>query len=567
MKYFLHTQNLLNSPSSYNPKIYVNSSFTPPLADTLTENLLSDFKEAIVLYATNQLSQTKPNHNLTKLQRKILLQLKQNKNITICLSDKNLGPVLIDTTQYIHLAIDNHLSNSNVYDNLPSTTALHLLSTTKNSLLHLFSTYKHLFSDSDRTYFSRSFLKPTRTPIFYQLIKIHKMNSQSSNIPTRPVISCINSFAEIFSKFCDVLLEKLAIYVPSKLSDSFQVLHELHSISSPLPNNAKLITADAISMYTNINPTHAKFILKQWVSSFSHELPANFPSTFLIEAVDIIMTKNIFKFGNTHYLQKKGLAMGTSCAVMLSTVYYGFHERTVLKPKYGHLFIYFKRFVDDLIFVSKRTLTQLEFSSLSSDLSFGDLNWTINEQTTTHTFLDLDISIINNKFYFKTHIKKLNLHLYIPPHSCHPSHCLKSLIYGMLFRFYLQNTKNEDYKLFTTNFFNQLLARGHNYDHLSNLFLQSSKLLDQKLQTNKNINPYYLKTLSNIQNNKKTNNNNDLFYHSTFHPQNIPSTLIQNTFHHTLASLSYINNLIICNHRPKNLRDKLIPTNIFPSQK
>ena len=315
-------------------------------------------------------------------------------------------------------------------------------------------------------------------------------------------------------------------------------------------------------MYTNINPIHAKHILQQWFLLYDHELPDNFPSSFLIDAIDIIMTKNIFKFGNTYYIQKKGLAMGTSCAIMLATVYYSFHERTILQSKYGHLFIYFKRFVDDLLFLTKRKLTHFEFTSLSHDLTFGELNWTINKQANTQTFLDLDITIQNNYITFKTHIKKLNLHLYIPSHSSHPKHCLKSLIYGMLYRFFLQNTSHNDYINFTKKFFIHLLQRGHDHDTLTKLFLQSSIALDNKIKTHHNINPFHLKQTHNIQN-KQNKHTHDIFYHSKFHPNNISSKLIQNTFHHTLSKLSYINNLIICNHRPDNIRDKLIPSNIF----
>ena len=559
---FLHTHDHLEKNSTYNAKIYVKSNFTPPIADTYTESLLSNFKDAILLYATNKLSNTKPHHNLSNLQRNILLKLKSNKEITVCLSDKNLGPVLIDTTHYIKLAIKNHLSNTQTYTNLSTDESTTILKDTRQSLIDLFSANTHLLSPATVTYFKRSFLKQFRTPIFYQLIKIHKMRNPAESIPTRPVISCINSFSEIFSKYCDVLLSILSNHVPTKLKDSFEVLHDLRHLHQPLPSDSYIITADAVSMYTNINPSHASTILSRWLDLYSHELPQNFPSQFLIKSINIIMTRNVFQFGKTHYLQKQGLAMGTSCAVMLATVYYGFHERHYLIPKYNHLFIYFKRFVDDLIFITKRKLTPFEFNSLLSDLKFGDLTWTSEGQKKTQTFLDLDISINSTQVSFKTHIKKHNLHLYLPPNSCHPQHCLRSLIFGMLFRFHLQNTNPTDYINFTKSFFTFLINRGHNEQSLTNLFLSASKKLDEKIIKHHDINPFTLKENST----DDTTDIKNIFFHTKFHPDNIPSAFIQNTFSKTLQKLNYINNLTICNHRQQNLRDILIPTNLYKNK-
>ncbi len=53
--------------------------------------------------------------NLTKFQASILQQIRGNPNIIIAHADKNLGPVGINTEQYIHWALDKHLSDSETY--------------------------------------------------------------------------------------------------------------------------------------------------------------------------------------------------------------------------------------------------------------------------------------------------------------------------------------------------------------------------------------------------------------------------------------------------------------------
>jgi hypothetical protein len=53
--------------------------------------------------------------NLTKFQASILQQIRSNPNIIIAHADKNLGPVSVDTKQYIRWALDEHLSDSETY--------------------------------------------------------------------------------------------------------------------------------------------------------------------------------------------------------------------------------------------------------------------------------------------------------------------------------------------------------------------------------------------------------------------------------------------------------------------
>jgi hypothetical protein len=53
--------------------------------------------------------------NLTKFQASILQQIHSNPNIIIAHADKNLGPLGIDTKQYICWALDEHLSDSETY--------------------------------------------------------------------------------------------------------------------------------------------------------------------------------------------------------------------------------------------------------------------------------------------------------------------------------------------------------------------------------------------------------------------------------------------------------------------
>jgi len=53
--------------------------------------------------------------NLTNFQANILQRIRSNQDIIIAHADKNLGPVGVDTKQYIRWALNEHLSDATTY--------------------------------------------------------------------------------------------------------------------------------------------------------------------------------------------------------------------------------------------------------------------------------------------------------------------------------------------------------------------------------------------------------------------------------------------------------------------
>ncbi len=81
-------------------------------------------------------------------------------------------------------------------------------------------------------------------------------------------------------------------------------------------------------------------------------------------------------------------------------------------------------------------------------------------------FLDLTLTIKNKHITATTYQKPLNLYLYIPPLSAHPSSCFKGLITGEIYRYWLQNTNKADFINITTNFILHLLQRCHQMNQI-----------------------------------------------------------------------------------------------------
>ena len=70
----------------------------------------------------------------------------------------------------------------------------------------------------------------------------------------------------------------------SYLKDSFTVLKDLNNIGR-LSNSAKLITADAVSIYTNIDTNHGLHILSKLIQSYASTDPI-FPTKHHHQIID-----------------------------------------------------------------------------------------------------------------------------------------------------------------------------------------------------------------------------------------------------------------------------------------
>ena len=169
---------------------------------------------------------------------------------------------------------------------------------------------------------------------------------------------------------------------------------------------------------------------------------------------------------------------------------------------------------------------------------------------------------------FKTHQKELNLYLYIPPHSAHPPGTLRSLIHGLLRKYWIQNTNPSDFRHITQLLFQRLCNRGHDPKHLLPLFIQAAHSIDSKLRSD----PF--------RNTSSPSNASEIFLKWRFHPDSISCQTIRRCYASTCEAPSpdapqglrhlptqhghvlRVDKLTIAYTRDRNLRDILIPSKL-----
>ena len=238
-----------------------------------------------------------------------------------------------------------------------------------------------------------------------------------------------------------------------------------------------IVTSDAKSMYANINTDHAIETMGKWFDLHKHQLPPDFPVALVLESIERLMKFNVFTFGSRFFIQKNGTAMGTNAACMYATIYYSYHEETVLS-KLPYVKFY-RRLIDDAFIIIDNGEGNFEhLQNVMND--FGPegkrLEWKATQPSRAADFLDLTVRINSEgTIETRTFQKAMNLYLYRCPSSAQPESILRSLIYGTLNRYYWQNTHIEDFGRFTELFFERLIARAHKKCDLCTTFHKGSE--------------------------------------------------------------------------------------------
>ena len=162
--------------------------------------------------------------------------------------DKNLGPVGIDTEQYIRWVLDEHLSDATTYVQVSEGDAV---KASNNLFTEIYQWTQKAGTclSQDAGSYTRYWIQKNRfDPIgyVYLTVKIRK-----TPVSTHPVCSDCASLVHPLRKWLDYALQPVIVDQPFYFKDSFSLKQELDKIV--LPPNASIITFDAVSMYTNID--------------------------------------------------------------------------------------------------------------------------------------------------------------------------------------------------------------------------------------------------------------------------------------------------------------------------
>ncbi len=318
----------------------------------------------------------------------------------------------MDTEDYITQILKEHLLTAD-YNQLSKTEAYLKMDQLKTNFKNLIQSNLDVLSKPEVIFFQRSLASYHRLPLLYGLPKVHK-----TPVSLRPVVSTSGSLSAIFSTWLDYKMKELLPLIKSHIHNSFQIIEDFKTLE--LPENALLFSADAISMYTNINTDIGITSIKDFLEINKIKISQDFPHSLFLQVLELVMRNNIFAFSDTYWHQRSGTAMGTPAACAYAMITFGHYENTTILQDFTPNLLYYKRYIDDVVGIwlpPEQNNTAL-WSQFKEKLNgWGQLNWKIEDPSKHTVFLDLELTINRTKITTKTYQKNMNLYLYIPPFS------------------------------------------------------------------------------------------------------------------------------------------------------
>ena len=539
---------------AYNPRMYIKSKWLPPhwAVPRPVSRRLDNFTSAIQTLYVKRRGRT----NLLPYQKRALAWLATQDDFIIATCDKNLGPAIIEKAEYIAMC-KTLLTDARVYSQLTHGDAIYAMYRIDKLYEAWFKKWRKTLSPNERKYLTRYMQDMVGNDgfgVFYGMIKAHK-----NPISLRPVSSYSSNYLYALAVWCDAKLKKVAQKQASYIESSFTLLQELKDLDT-LPANAVLVTADARSMYTNINTDRALHDIGRYLRSHSDEFPAIQPRA-LMEALTVVMKNNLFKFGDTYWKQDDGTAMGAPCAPAWATLAFAGHEDLTV-DNYQFVIPFYRRYIDDIFMIWLRYDGDDElWEEFKTEMDEYGLVWDFSSRSDTATFLDLNLTIVNGRLETTLFEKALNLHLYIPPKSAHPPGVLMGLIMGMIFRIFTLCSHRPDQIRKTQDFFRHLIYRGYQAHQIEPIFRKA-----------------IANALAHDGTPRDTSSAGTIIFKIPFHPQNPPSTDLQRIWRDTLSTPPYerplatilnrnkdpigLDRMIVCYRRPPNLRNLLSYRNL-----
>ncbi|KAK6175989.1 hypothetical protein SNE40_014360 [Patella caerulea] len=125
------------------------------------------------------------------------------------------------------------------------------------------------------------------------------------------------------SNLVNIILKPLCKHVKSFLRDGIDFLSKLSKTMIP---GSTLVSCDIVNLYSNIDSKLGHMAMEHWVNKHRDEIPGRFTTKFIFEALDLVITINIFYSDANYYSQIKGVAMGTKVAPTYATLSLGYLE-------------------------------------------------------------------------------------------------------------------------------------------------------------------------------------------------------------------------------------------------
>ena len=153
----------------------------------------------------------------------------------------------------------------------------------------------------------------------------------------------------------------------------------------------------------------------------------------LIKMARLVLQNNNFEFNGIVKQEIAGTAIGTKFAPKYACIFMDKLESDFLNTQ-EYLPLVWYRYIDDIFFIWRHGEEKLKFFLDDLNKYHPNINFTHESNKECINFLDLKVSLLDNKLSTDLYIKPTDRHQYLHYSSSHPDHTKKSIVYSQTLR-------------------------------------------------------------------------------------------------------------------------------------
>lgn len=438
--------NLNNTPRALKP---INTSDPPTTTPTLEVFKKMVIHDMEAKFFNNRQRQQKRS-NLTKSETLALKELSNNTDIIIKKADKGGSIVIQDKSAYIAEA-HRQLTAPHTY--------LPLSKDPTNDLKRIIDTVLQeaveegtISSSTAQTLITRN----PRVPVLYLLPKIHK---DTKNPPGRPIVSGYGSVLQTLAIYITQFLKPHVQALPHCLKDTNEFLHLLKS--TDFTGVSYLGSFDVVNLYTSIPHDEALNCARQELGKSPHL--SNRDINFLLTLLELVLTKNYFKFNDQFYQQLLGCSMGSSVAPDLANIFMSHleTEKILNIPQFKRNLKCYCRYVDDIFIAWTGSLQELHEMLAYINTIHPTIKFTLEADVNQQRFLDVLVTKSGNTVNTSLFKKSTDCNTALLRNSFHPPNVFKSVLTGHLTRLRRNTSSDSEFTTKCAEIINDYHLRGY----------------------------------------------------------------------------------------------------------